>query len=85
MQGADRAKPPYPQMQSATLPHPGTLHTRTRERLKADGRSLPVIANASGLPFYWLKKFSANEIADPSVNRIQRLYEFLSKRPLKVA
>lgn len=71
-------------MQTSPPAQPGTLHSRTLALLKDDGRSLPLVASQSGLPFYWLKKFSAGEIHDPSVNRIQKLYEFLAKRPLRL-
>ena len=64
---------------------PGSLHTRTHALLKADSRTLLEIHKESGIPFYWLKKFSAGEINDPSVNTIQKLYEFLSKKKLAVA
>lgn len=62
----------------------GSLLHRTRTLLSRDTRSLLDLHKESGLPFYWLKKLSAGEIKDPSVNRIQRLYEFLSKRTLSV-
>jgi hypothetical protein len=57
---------------------PGTLYTRTRALLRADRRALFEIATESGLPFYWLRKVHSGEINDPGVNRIQRLYEFLT-------
>lgn len=62
----------------------GSLLSRTRALLRRDSRSLLDLHKESGLPFYWLKKLSAGEIKDPSVNRIQKLYEFLSKRSLSV-
>ena len=57
----------------------GTLLARTIELLKADTRTLRMVGQATGIPYYWLKKLSAGEISDPSVNRIQQLFEFLSK------
>ena len=60
----------------------GTLLIRTIEILKADKRTLRMIGQATGIPFYWLKKLSAGEIDDPSVNRVQYLFEFISKTKL---
>jgi hypothetical protein len=61
---------------------PGTLYERTRELLKTDPRGILDIHKASNVPFYWLRKFQGGEIKDPGVNRVQRLYEFLTDRPL---
>ena len=46
--------------------------------------TLEEIHAATGLPFYWLRKFAGREISNPGVNRVQRLYEFLSGRELVV-
>jgi hypothetical protein len=59
-----------------------SLHTKTLELLKADSRKLPDIFAATGLPFYWLRQFSMGTIKNPSVNRIQYLYECLSGKKL---
>jgi hypothetical protein len=34
----------------------------------------------SGLGYEWLKKLKADDIPDPSVNRIQKLHDFLNAR-----
>lgn len=60
----------------------GTLLITTIKLLKADRRTLRIVGHATGIPYYWLKKLSAGEIDDPSVNRIQQLFEFLSKKRL---
>lgn len=62
----------------------GTLIQRTRWLLRADPRGVLEVHKASGLPFYWLRKIYAGEINDPGVNRIQKLYEFLSGETLTV-
>lgn len=59
-----------------------TLHKATIAAVKADPRTLRLLAQATGVPFYWLKKLSADEIANPSVNRIQYVYEFITKSKL---
>lgn len=60
----------------------GTLMNETLRLLRERSESLPEIHSATGLPFYWLRKFAGNEIRDPSVNRVQALYEYLSGREL---
>lgn len=62
----------------------GSLYSRTLDLLKQSGVPLPEIYKETHLPYYWLKKFSSGEIRDPSVNRVQRLYEFLAGRKLEV-
>lgn len=61
-----------------------SLHDATRALLHKDTRTLLQIHEGSGLPFYWLRKFSSMEIKEPSVNRTQQLYEFLSGRSLSL-
>jgi hypothetical protein len=59
-----------------------SLMTETLRLLKSRSETLPQIQEATGIPFYWLRKFIGGEIHDPSVNRVQKLYEYLSKRKL---
>jgi hypothetical protein len=68
----------------AATPGKGSLHRKTLELLKQSRIPLPEIYKETHLPYYWLKKFSSGEIKDPSVNRVQRLYEFLAGRKLEV-
>ena len=60
----------------------GTLLAKTHELLLKDTRSLYDLAYETKLPFYWLKSFKAGDIANPSVNRIQKLYEHLTGKQL---
>lgn len=62
----------------------GSLHQRTRELLKTSEKSLPVIYRESGISFFWLRKFSSGELKNPSVNKVQQLYEFLTGKKLTV-
>lgn len=62
----------------------GSLHQKALELLKGSPQALPDIARDSELPYYWLKKFSSGEVKDPSVNRVQKLYEYLAKKPLEI-
>ena len=52
--------------------------------LKDRGMTLIGIFKETDIPYYWLKKFSAGDFANPSVNRVQALYEFLSGEKLKL-
>lgn len=44
--------------------------------------TLQKIADETKLPLGWLKSFSRGKCNEPSVNRVQVLYEYLSKKPL---
>lgn len=61
-----------------------SLLVRTRELIRASDTPLLTIYKESGISFYWLKKFRDNEIKDPSVNRVQKLYEYLTGKELEV-
>ena len=62
----------------------GTLYERTLVLLKESEVSLPKVYLDTRLPYYWLKKFSSGDIKNPSVNRVQKLYEYLTGRELDV-
>lgn len=62
--------------------HPPTLLEAARKLLLADKRSTLEIHKQSGLPVFWLRKLRSGETKDPSVNRVQALYEFLSNTKL---
>ena len=63
---------------------PGSLLEKTRDLLKQDPRGLLDIYNETGIPFYWLKKFASGGFGNPSVNRVQFLYEFLTQDELQL-
>ena len=62
----------------------GTLMKETHELCLIDGRSSEDLYFETGLPIAWLKKFRADSIDNPSVNRIQYLYEFLTEQKIEV-
>lgn len=64
----------------------GKLHARTLELLKARARTVTLksISEETGLEEFWLSKFQNETINDPSVNRIETLYEHLSGKSLEV-
>lgn len=57
------------------------LLEKTRQLLQDCDLQLTQIANMSGLGYEWLKKFKADLIPDPSVNKVQVLHDFLSRLP----
>ena len=62
-----------------------TLMELTRRLLNQSDKSVATIANDLSdkkITFYWLRKFKSGEIADPSVNKVQILYEYLVGAPL---
>lgn len=64
---------------------PGRLYAATLELLSTRpySQSLRDIAEATGLPEAWLKTLTAG-VKDPSVNRIEKLYTYLSGKSLDV-
>jgi hypothetical protein len=60
-----------------------SLLTTTRELLLAQPARASV-ARACGLHLNWLEKFAAGKFKDPSVNRVQALYEHLSGKKLEL-
>lgn len=52
--------------------------TETLRLLRENRKRIIQISSDTGLPFWWLRKFMGKEIRDPSVNRIQLLYEYLT-------
>lgn len=60
----------------------GTLVTNTRRLLQGTDASYLDIYNATKLSPSWLSLFAQGKVRDPSVNKVQKLYEHLSGRPL---
>ena len=54
---------------------PGTLMEVTQRKLLE--RGVPQAYAETRLPFYWLQKFAGGGFRNPSVNRVQFLYEHL--------
>jgi hypothetical protein len=61
---------------------PGSLMVKTLTLSQADKRDLLSIHKDTNLPLYWLREFRAGRIKNPSVNRIQSLYEHYTGKPL---
>jgi hypothetical protein len=62
----------------------GSLLSRTVELLKGAQQSYFDIYDATGFHPNWLSGIANGRIRDPSVNRIQALYEFLTGDALKL-
>lgn len=65
---------------AAKQPH--NLVLRTRFLLLRDKRGTETVAKACDLPYAWLRKFRTGEIVSPGADRVQALYEFLTKKRL---
>ena len=61
---------------------PGTLMARTLELLKE--RKVLDVYEATRLPWYWLNQFKSGKVKNPSVNRVQFLFEYLSQTKIGV-
>lgn len=58
-----------------------TLHA-LRQHMDSSREPLKHIAEQSGVGFHWLKTFSLGTIPNPTVENIERLYFYLTKRVL---
>ena len=61
-----------------------SLLARTRHLLRTTPQTYLQIYEATDLSPNWLSLIDTNRIASPSVNSVQKLYEYLSGRQLKV-
>ena len=57
-----------------------TMHQKTLELLEKDRGSWPKTAKKLGLDYAWLQKFAQRKIDDPGVNKVERLYLYLSDK-----
>lgn len=67
-------------------PHdrPGSLVQKVITLIKEDERSLRQLSEDSDLPLGWIKQVYYGPIRNPSANRVQYLYEFMSNKKLEV-
>lgn len=65
-------------MQNLVCDRPGSLMAKTLELVRKEPRGLLAVYQKTGVPFYWLRKFASGKIPNPSVNRVQFLYQKLS-------
>lgn len=64
---------------------PGTLVLKTRRLLNNRKEAVSKVAKDTGIPLDWLRKFSGGQIPNPSVNRVQFLFEKLSGKSLPLS
>lgn len=58
------------------------LLTRTRELLDESEVSLADLSIQTGLPYHWLSGLKYKKVNNPSINRVETLYVFLSGQPV---
>lgn len=64
-----------------------SLMERTRRLLRTCGKSMPNVhadlrAQGSQIGYFWLRKFASGDVKDPSVNRVEELYRYLTGMPV---
>jgi hypothetical protein len=64
------------------MPNDGKLLSKTRELLANTSETYLDIYSATGLTPTWLSLVANDKLKDPSVNKIQKLYEHLSGKEL---
>jgi hypothetical protein len=63
---------------------PQSLMDATVKLINDDPRTLLEIWRDTGVPFYWLQNLVKYKYANPSVNRVQYIYEKLSGEKLAI-
>lgn len=71
---------PLPTQKVEPFDQPGSLMTITLTKLAE--RDLFEVFTDTKIPFFWLRKFASNTFKNPSVNRVQYLYEYLTGKTL---
>lgn len=66
----------------STQQQEGTLLARTRALLQQSTTTYLGIYRATGLTPNWLSQLATDKLTDPSVNKVQALYEHLSGKTL---
>lgn len=63
---------------------PGELLTKVRNMINNDPRSFSQLSHDTRLPPVWIRQIADGAIVNPSVNRVEWLYNALSKDKLRV-
>jgi transcriptional regulator with XRE-family HTH domain len=61
------------------------LLNRTNELVSKSRLSQKDIAEGAGVGVHWFKKFAQGQIPSPGVDKVQRVFDFLSKSGRHVA
>ncbi len=59
----------------------GTLHKVTVSQLRQRG-NVKQVSRETGMPYVWLRCFAASEVAFPDVNKVEKLFTFLTGEEL---
>ncbi len=62
-----------------------SLHLTTLDLLKSSEETTFDVAVATGLSYSWIVAFASSRMQNPSVSKVQHLYEYLTGKPLKLA
>jgi hypothetical protein len=73
-----------PRLSEETFDQPQSFLIKTRELMAACDKSINKLCQETGLPYPWLRSFKNGAIDNPSVNRVQFLYEHLNGGELKL-
>lgn len=57
-----------------------TLLEQTLDLIHNSGESLPAIARATGVNQRWLRRLVAGDYAEPGVNKIERIHDYLTTK-----
>lgn len=63
---------------------PGSLYQATLKLVNNDPKGLLSVQARTGVPLYWLRKFAAEKIPKPNVNRMQLIFEKLSGKKIRL-
>lgn len=66
------------------MEEPRNLMETTRRLIRQDGRTYLQLYEATGISPYWIERFTNGAFKNPSVNRVQQLYEALTGKPLEI-
>lgn len=85
MHKAKRLRAPAQHAQAPVSGAYGTLFQKARQLLIArQGISYLAVYVDTGLDPSWLSQFASGKLKDPGVNKVQKLYEYLTGKRLEV-
>lgn len=61
-----------------------TLFEKTVQLLRETKKTQKQIAEETGLGYWWITTLSQGKVQDATVNKVQKLYEYLSGKKLVV-
>lgn len=61
---------------------PGVFVPHVIALLRNDKRNIPQIHRETGIPFYWLREFRLGRIPNPSANRVEIIYMYITGKAI---